>query len=143
MTALAATLLVMVVSRPQREVVDRAEGSGVPPKQEGPEKSEARVPPPLFEQPPPTPQAAWGGLADEDAERLHPDTPYFRELDRMLALGPDPWAPAVPSAADGQRTAPPMPYPQLLESLLEGPATGGPPSSYLPRKSLLEPGVKS
>ncbi len=142
MTAVAATLLVMVVSRPQAEVAHRAEGPRVQ-QQEGPEKSEAPVQPPLIEEPLRTPRAAWGGLADEDAERLHLDAPYFRELQRLLALGPEPWAPAVPSAAGGQRTAPPMPYPQLLDSLLDDPATGGPPSLRFPWESLLEPGVKS
>ncbi len=61
----------------------------------------------------------------------------------MLALAPDRWASPVPSAADAQRTTPPMPYHQLLDNLLEDPAIGGPPSLRLPWKSLLEPGVKS
>lgn len=143
MTAVAATLLMMVVSRPQAEVVNRAQGTRVQQKQEGPEKSRAPVRPPAIEQPLRAPQAVWRGLADEDAERLHLDTPYFRELDRILALGPDLWDPAVPSAAGGQRTAPPMPYHQLLDNLLDDPATGGPPSLRFPWKSLLEPGVKS
>ena len=58
-------------------------------------------------------------------------TPYFRQLDQILAEGPDKWAATVPAAADSARqVAPPLSYPQLLNTLIEVPPALRLPAEY-------------
>jgi hypothetical protein len=144
MTAVAAVLLLMVVSRPHAEVAHRVEETGVQQKQEGSEEDEASGRPSDVEQRHGAPRTIWHGLVDEDVEPLHPDTPYFRERDRILALGSDPWTPAVSPATGHGQAEPPMLYPQLLDTLLEDlPKEAAPPTPPFPWKSPLESGVES
>ncbi len=148
MTALAASLLVMLaVRQPEPKVVERTRpgpAEAATERTAGPDQKEVPVPPGSPRQPA-SPREV-GGLfrPDSDRDRFLENTPYFGLLDQMLALGPDSWTAAPRSPADRrQRSAAPMPYHDLLNSLLDVPATSGPPWDRPDGTFLLKPGVKS
>jgi hypothetical protein len=121
MSGVAATLLVTLLWRPAG-VVDQA-------------TKQAKVEPPpapttiviVDRQPEFTPALGPKWQAPEDGFQ----TPYFRQLDQILAKGPDTWAATVPTAADPARqVAPPPSYPRLLNALIEVPPALRPPAEY-------------
>jgi hypothetical protein len=128
MTAVAATLLAMVVAQPQTHVADQSEGAA----ESQPLAADVV-----------TPSEDLDGSMDEGSKRAPLDDPYLRELGRVVALGPDPWASADPPPANRRHTVPLKPYPELLESLLKHPQIGVPPSDSSTQESDRQPGVES
>ncbi len=128
MTAVAATLLAMVVAHPQAHVADHSERS----VENQPLAANVL-----------TRRDDLDGSMDEDIKRPPLDDSYLRELDRVVALGREPWASTDPSPANQRHTVPLKPYPQLLESLLKHPQIGVPPSDSSTQESDHQPGVES
>lgn len=128
MTVVAATLLVMVVAQPQAHMADHTERA----VESQPLAADGV-----------TPSEDLDGSMDEGSKRDPLDDPYLRELGRVVALGPDPWASNDPSPAIQRHAVPLKPYPQLLESLLKHPQIRVLPSDSSTRESDRQPGVES
>jgi hypothetical protein len=127
MTAAAATLLILLVARPQPEAVERivyvpaaqpkagepAAKPAAPEAQRAPRESAA-----------PSPLVAW-----LEGNRRRPSlrqTPYFQALDEAMHQGLRPAPSPAPSALEeGRRPIGPLSYRDMLDRLLEESGTGG------------------
>jgi hypothetical protein len=161
MTAVAATLLVMLLLRPEPQVevrivkvpVERrgsgeaAPGANAPkPPGEGPRHG----PPPENPKLLPKPVAGSGLFAlvgldwsqPYDRDRLGSEMSYRSLRDRVLRDGVDAW-PSPPPGADVKPMPAPLPYRKLLEKALGTPAPDGPVPDRPLLENLLYPGANS
>jgi hypothetical protein len=135
MTTVAAALLAVVVWRPEPQVVERiieapverpAPDAAAPGVRDATASAEAVAHASISSGPDAAP-ATTGWLAYADRTALRARAPYAHALDLMLARGVDSWPlPQSTSADNAERASAPMSNRQLLETLLEGPASGRP-----------------
>jgi len=138
MTAVAATLLAMLLARPEPAVVERIRIVKVPVEQREspahPDDSPAASR--LVTSQPGGPAASTP--ADDLDWRSDPDWPPLRTrasdlkmLDRMLAHDADPWTrPVQTSVSAGPQTEAPLPYHQWLKSLFDEPSRAALPGDW-------------
>jgi len=137
MTAVAATLLVMLIWRPVPQVVQKIvylpttaySNNGVQPEEDRrirPADGEDVAPPPRYEEFPPVACRGAGLLVSilpvwlqyADGDLQNSQVSYYRLRDRVLNWGVDSWAPPLPMR-DAAVPAPPAGYRELLEALLD------------------------
>ncbi|MFH1267357.1 MAG: hypothetical protein ABIK89_16660, partial [Planctomycetota bacterium] len=144
MTAVAATLLVMLLVRPEPPAVERIRFVEVPidmraddaehPAGDAGEKRDAPLAPRRFAS---QPDAATSAVAFSPAggrpgfawEASRTRAGYLEMVDRILSAGADPWARPLPvSTLDDRHAEGPAPYRQWLNTLLDDQARAEPPS---------------
>ena len=157
MTAVAATLLVMLLVRPEPRVVERVRVVEVPvgtkgsdlekPTGNGGRKGESpsRAPRFVSESAEPTIALAASGpswLGYRDWGRFRSRASDLEMLDWMLAQGFDPWQRPVQSSIDGDQPAEtPLPHHQWLKSMLDDQSRAKPPGDW--PNTPLDPGASS
>ncbi|MFH1924800.1 MAG: hypothetical protein ABIP48_33540 [Planctomycetota bacterium] len=146
MTAVAATLLVVLLLRPEPPVVEQIRFVEVPvemraddaehPAGDAGEKRDAPLAPRRFAS---QPDAATGTLASSPAggrpgsawEASRTRAMSLEMVDRILSAGADPWARPLPvSTGEDRHAEGPAPYRQRLKSLLDDQARAEPPSDW-------------
>lgn len=139
MTAVAASLLVVLLTRPEPEIITRVVYQDIPrpdtiedgsaeriePEASPPEALPAE--PGRWDDSPPARALAWFEFPDRERVRLEAD--YFRQLDRMLdgrtSLAADAFYESTlrRPRSDAKRAAAPVTYRRLLDSLIENPGS--------------------
>lgn len=130
MTGVAATLLVMLLARPEPSVEERIRVVKMPVESRG-----SATP---RDESLPAPRLVASESVEDPSWRSDPDWPLLRTrasdlkmLDRMLAHDADPWTrPVQTSVSAGSRIDAPLPYHQWLESLFGDPSQAGPPGVW-------------
>ncbi|MHC4176345.1 MAG: hypothetical protein ACYSWU_02495 [Planctomycetota bacterium] len=161
MSAVAAALLVMLLSQPEtpggRPVVevpvDRSSDGGVGPDADlptSPQDGRQVKPPTSPPEPSPEPgrrsrllaSVGFDWLRLSDRGRLGPEASYPRLLDHVLKEGIDDWPLPAPAVGAGRATAP-VPYRELYDSILGSPTSEKPGPDRPLMHTLFYPGANS
>jgi hypothetical protein len=138
MTALAASLAMMLVSRPAPQIVERIvpvpirapdqtrQGTVAADQKPSPAPADGREGTSVAAAAGESKVESEGGLAypvfgwlpRRDWRRLRAELPYLDQLDRALAGGGDAWVPAAGRAGTGKRSSSPNSARQMLDALL-------------------------
>jgi hypothetical protein len=136
---LAATLLVMLILRPEPPVVERTRIVKVPVQREEADADERTFEPWVRR----GELASWHGdwLSNSERGRFPSRAVYLEVVGRMLAEGVDPWASPAPRPEGADQPDSPIPYHQRLKTLLEDQARAALPGDWL--SPSLNSGAKS
>ena len=161
MTAVAAALLVMMLLRPEPQVEVRfvtvpvkpaINDAAVPDRDftTSPEDGEHLEPLPGREEPLSRPRPGPSLLASVglnwlqiyDQSQPPPEASYPRLLEQILTRGLDSWSPPAPTGSAGRQLAP-VPYRELLDSLLDNPTSNKSLPDRPATSTFLFPGANS